>query len=223
MTMKRFLKNTIRWVPLFAFLVVGFNNCSQFSDMDLSKGSVDSSSLGEVPPETDSEKLGIPVALLSAEQTLQSMLKVTNVGPASAAIVTEYNGRYGALAAGNDLSMANGPLMLGSTSLAGEVCNTLVTNEKAAAAADRSFFGQVNFALGITSLDDNAYNAAIRGMARQFWGRNENLEENELLKAYKTEFTAALAATVRTQAASTTNVMTAVCAAMLSSLDAISY
>lgn len=223
--MKRFLKNTIRWVPLCALLVVGFNNCSQFSDMDWSKGggSSDSASLGEVPAETDSEKLGMPYALLSAEQTLQSMLKVANVNTATAAILTEYNGRYGALAAGNDLSMANGPLMLGSTSLAGEVCNALVTNEKAAMAADRSFFGQVNFNAGITSLDENAYNAAIRGLARQFWGRNENLEENNLLKAYKTEFTDALAANARTQAASTTNVMTAVCAAMLSSLDAISY
>jgi hypothetical protein len=173
--MKRFMKNTIRWVPLCALLIVGFNNCSQFSDMDWGQGSgsADSSSTGQNAPETDSEKLGIPIALLSAEQTLQSMIKVSNVNLASAAIVTEYNGRYGALAAGNDLSMANGPLMLGSTSLAGEVCNTLVTNEKAATAANRSFFGQVNFAAGITSLDENAYNASIRGLARQFWGRNE--------------------------------------------------
>lgn len=221
--MKRFLKNSIRWVPLCALMVVGFNNCSQFSEMDWGQGSSDNSSLGEVAPETDSEKLGIPIALLSAEQTLQSMIKVANVNTATAAILTEYNGRYGALAAGNDLSMANGPLMLGSTSLAGEVCNVLVTNERAAAAADRSFFGQVNFAAGINSLDENAYNASIRGLARQFWGRNENLEENDLLKAYKVEFTEALAANARTQAASTANVMTAVCAAMLSSLDAISY
>lgn len=221
--MKRFLKNSVRWVPLCALMVVGFNNCSQFSDMDWGQGSADNSSLGGDAPETDSEKLGIPIALLSAEQTLQSMIKVSNVNIATAPILTEYNGRYGALAAGNDLSMANGPLMLGSTSLAGEVCNVLVTNEKAATAADRAFFGQVNFAAGITSLDENAYNASIRGLARQFWGRNENLEENTLLKAYKVEFTEALAANARTQAASTTNVMTAVCAAMLSSLDAISY
>lgn len=223
--MKRFLKNTIRWVPLCALMVVGFNNCSQFSDMDWGQGSgvINNSSTGQNAPEMDSEKLGIPIALLSAEQALQSMIKVSNVGTANAAIVTEYNGRYGALAAGNDLSMANGPLMLGSTSLAGEICNTLVTNERAAAAADRAFFGQVNFATGITSISDNAYNSAIRGLARQFWGRNENLEENTLLKAYKMEFTDALAANARTQAASTVNVMTAVCAAMLSSLDAISY
>ena len=221
--MKRFLKNTIRWVPLCALMIVGFNNCSQFSEMDWGQGQMDNSSLGQTPVETDSEKLGIPIALLSAEQTLQSMIKVTNISTAPAAVLTEYTGRYGALAAGNDLSMANGPLMLGSTSLAGEVCNTLVTNERAAAAADRAFFGPINFAAGITSIDENAYNTAIRGMARQFWGRNENLEENTLLKAYKEEFSQALAANARTQAASTANVMTAVCAAMLSSLDAISY
>ncbi|MNL19214.1 hypothetical protein D3C87_1404040 [compost metagenome] len=60
-------------------------------------------------------------------------------------------------------------------------------------------------------------------MARSFWGRNETMEEYDLLLQYKNDFSAALAANARTQAASTSNVMLALCAAMLSSLDSISY
>jgi hypothetical protein len=217
--MKTLIKRFIQWIPLTALLMVGFNNCGSPDPVTTNE----QASLGEPAPETDSEKLGIPYALLSAEQTLSSMLKVTNVTAAPAAVTTEYNSRYGALAAGNDLSMANAPLMLSSTSLAGEVCNTLVTQEKALAAASRSFFGGVNFAAGISSIDETAMSTSIRGMARSFWGRNENAEEYEMLKQYKLDFTEALAANARTQAASSANVMTALCSAMLSSLDAITY
>ncbi|MFS4460494.1 hypothetical protein [Bdellovibrio sp. HCB2-146] len=219
--MKRILKNTLRWLPILALLAVGFNNCAPSGGGD--SGSVDSASVGQPAPEVDSEKLGIPIALLSAEQTLQSMLSVTNTSTASAATLTEYNDRYGALAAGNDLSMANGPLMIGATSLAGEVCNNMITQEKAAATASRNFYGSVNFAAGISSLDDLAFRSSIRGMARSFWGRNETMEEYTLLLQYKNDFSAALAANARTQAASTSNVLLALCAAMLSSLDSISY
>ena len=219
--MKRILKNTLRWIPVLALLAVGFNNCAPSGGGG--GGSLDSASVGQPAPEVDSEKLGIPIALLSAEQTLQSMLSVTNTPVASAATLSEYNDRYGALAAGNDLSMANGPLMIGSTSLAGEVCNNMLTQEKAAAAANRNFYGSVNFAAGINSIDDLAFRSSIRGMARSFWGRNETMEEFTLLLQYKDDFAAALTATARTQAASTSNVLQALCAAMLSSLDSISY
>ena len=91
--MKRFLKNTIRWVPLCALMVVGFNNCSQFSEMDWGQGQMDNSSLGQTPVETDSEKLGIPIALLSAEQTLQSMIKVTNISTAPIKLLPSINNK----------------------------------------------------------------------------------------------------------------------------------
>ena len=219
--MNKFIKTIIRWIPLSALLFVGFNNCAPpgvTQDYDLA-----STDRGGMSEEVDSEKLGIPYALLSAEQTLQSMMSVTNVTTAPAAVLTEYNTRYGALAAGNDLSMANAPLMLSSTSLAGEVCNTMITNEKALAAADRAFFSSLNFNAGISTMSDDVLKASIRGMARSFWGRNETQEEQALLLGFKQEFSDALAANARTQAASSTNLMTAVCSAMLSSLDAITY
>lgn len=225
----KYFKLILLIVPSMAVVMFSFNNCARYGALDEASTSGSSnlgSSGGALDGEVNSEKLGLPYALLSAEQTLSSMMKVTNVTTASTAIVNEYNGRYGSLAAGNDLSMVNGPLMLGSTSLAGEVCNSLLTQEKAvtnANAATRNFFSSINFDAGIASVTDAGFEASVRGMARSFWGRNENADELALLKQYKTEFNDALAANARTQAASSSNLMLATCAAMLSSVDAISY
>jgi hypothetical protein len=113
----RHLKMIFLFFPLMGMALFGFNNCSLYSPPN-EAASEESAVLGSAGDNVDSENLGLPYALLSAEQTLSSMMKVTNVKIASANLVTEYNGRYGALAAGNDLGMVNGPLMLGSTSLA---------------------------------------------------------------------------------------------------------
>lgn len=222
----KYFKIMLILVPSMAVALFGFNNCGRYGALQDS-GSSDSASLGSsgaADEEVNSEKLGLPYALLSAEQTLSSMLKLGNVTTASTAIINEYNSRYGSLAAGNDLSMVNGPLMLGSTSLAGEVCNSVLAQEKAITdVTQRNFFGSINFSAGIASVSDANFEAAVRGMARQFWGRNENMDELTMLKQYKTEFNDALAANARTQAASSSNLMLATCAAMLSAVDAISY
>jgi hypothetical protein len=223
--MGKYLKISAFLIPITVVTIFGFNNCARYGQLSNNESTSGSSDLGSSTPveEVNSEKLGMPIALLSAEQTLSSMMKLANVATPSAALLTEYNGRYGSLAAGNDLGMANGPLMLGSTSLAGEVCNTMLTAEKAAADTARNFYGGVNFTTGVSSVTDAQFNTSVRSMARQFWGRSETAEELTLMQTYKTEFINALAANLRTQAASTSNLMLASCAAMLSSVDAISY
>ena len=220
--MKKLFKISTFLAPLSVVIFFGFNNCARYGQLNTPE-EYGNASLGSNAEELNSEKLGLPVALLSAEQTLSSMMKLANVTTPTTALLNEYNVRYGALAAGGDLSMANSPLMLGSTSLAGEVCNNMLTQETAQAATARNFFGSINFAAGVSSVTDAEYNTSIRGMARQFWGRSETAEELSMLQGYKTEFINALAATLRTQAASSKNLMLATCAAMLSSIDAISY
>ncbi len=220
---KKYIKFLFYVLPSMFMVTVSFNNCGRYGELQGASDLSSNSASSEPEATTDSEKLGIPYALLSAEQTFASMLRVTNTTTVSTALSNEYDNRYGALAAGNDLSMANGPLMLGATSLAGEVCNSVVTAEKAQAAAARNFFGSVNFATGVSSVTDAQFNSSVRGMARSYWGRNETAAELALLQTFKGEFIAALAATARTQAASTSNLMLATCAAMLSSFDALSY
>jgi hypothetical protein len=219
--MKRMNKWFLYAIPSTLVIVVGFSNCGRMGELKNGSANLSSQSVEEVI--VDSEKLGLPYALLSAEQTLSSMMKVTNTTMASPATLNEYTSRYGALAAGNDLSMANAPLMLGATSLAGEVCNNLLAQEKALPAADRNFFGAVNFAAGLNSFNDNAYAMVVRGMARSFWGRSENTEEAALLSNFKNEFIMAVPAANIGDAAATSNLMLGTCAAMLSSVEAITY
>lgn len=225
--MKNAIKTSLMVFPLLLVLVLGFNNCSRYGQLS-DEGGADGSSrtpLGPTPnhEETNSEKLGIPIALLSAEQTLSSMMAVTNLTSATTALMNEYNTRYGALAPGNDLSLVNGPLMLSSTSLAGEVCNGLLTQEKSLAVGDRNFFSDINFATGVMAVSEAAFDKVVRAMARSFWGRLETEEELSLLQSYRSEFTQALSANARSQASSSSNLMLGLCSAMLSSFDAISY
>ncbi|QDK45131.1 hypothetical protein DOM22_08160 [Bdellovibrio sp. ZAP7] len=220
---KKYTKFLFYVLPSMFFVTVSFNNCGRYGEMQGASDLSSTSSSGTATESTDSEALGMPYALLSAEQTFESMLRVANVSTVSAALSTEYANRYGALAAGNDLTMANGPLMLSATSLGGEVCNSVLATEKAEAAGSRDFFNSINFAAGVSSMTDAQFNASVRGMARSYWGRNETAEELALLQTFKSEFIAALAANARTQAASTSNLMLATCAAMISSFDALSY
>lgn len=221
--MKKYLKLSLLLIPLSSLITLSFNNCARFDANQIAiedNGSFSS----ETPTQPETPALEEnPYALLSAEQTLASMLKVTNVNTATPAIMTEYNLRYGGLAGGNGLKLANAPLMLGSTSLAGEVCSAMVAQEAAKAVGDRAFFPGINFAAGVAGVNDAGFVSSVRGMARSFWGRNETSAEYLLLAQFKTEFIDALDATAKGQAASTANLMMGVCAAMLSSVDALSY
>lgn len=226
--MKKIIKLSLRLIPAVALLAIGFNNCAR---MDFNGGSADQSSLGpstqganvSASSSNNSSGSANPYALLSAEQTLASMLKVTGINTATNAILTEYNLRYGGLAAGSSLDLANSPLMLGSTSLAGEICNTMITKEAGLGAADRTFFGDVNFGMGPVSVSDDAFAKSVRGMARSFWGRNENSSELLLFSDFKKQFIDLLDANARNTGASTTSLWTGVCSAMLSSIDTLSY
>lgn len=224
--MKKYLKLTLITIPTAFILTLGFNNCARFDadQQTFEEGKSFSSEApqGTTPEAQPSEPQENPYALLSAEQTLASMLKVTNVA-ITTAITTEYTTRYGALAGGNKLTLANSPLMLSVTSLAGQVCGTLVAQEAALPAADRAFYMGVNFAAAVSGMDETALVSSIRGMARSFWGRNENSAEFLLLKKFKSDFEKDLSETERTQAASTSNFLIGLCSAMLSSVDAISY
>lgn len=225
MMKNKYFKSVLLLIPTAAVIVFGFNNCARYGQLSNDTGTTDSASLGSssTTDTTDSQALGLPYALLSAEQTFASMMRVANITTVSTALNNEYNSRYGSLAAGNDLSMANGPLMLGSTSLGGEVCNSLLTSEKALADGSRNFFNGIDFTKGVSTVADTAYATSIRAMARSFWGRNETADELSMIAAYKADFITNTTAAAKTQAASSSALMLATCAAMISSFDAVSY
>lgn len=227
--MKKIAKILSVGVPVLLVFGLGFNNCGRFgggidggTGLD---GYVNLSS--NAPPKegsaVDSQALGLPYALLSAEQILFTMTEVTNTTALSGRMMEEYNNRYGSFPSGNDVSMANGPMLLGATSLAGEVCNNVVTNEKNQVVAQRAFFGSIDFTKGISSVDDSSFSTAVRGMARSFWGRNETSEELNMAMGFKTEFLGNIAAGSRNDPNTTSGLMMSTCAAMLSSVDTMTY
>ena len=148
-------------------------------------------------------------------------MKATNTTTLSQAAMGEYNNRYGALAGGNDLNMANGPMMLGSTSLAGQICFDAVKAE--ADGAPAVLTTGITFAGGASGISDAQFATLIRGFARQFWGRSENSSELAMLMAFKTAFIADEPEASRKAVASAQDLVTSTCAAMLSSVDSITY
>lgn len=216
MNMKKYLQVLLLFVGS-VLVLVAYNNCAPSAGFTVISGTVDSSSRGQ-----DLDKIQLPIALLSADQLYSSMVSVAAV-PLGSQLQAEFNRRYSALAAGNDLILANAPLLLAATSLGGEVCNLLVIQERTLAAAERRVFGSINFSAGPNLVTEEAYKTAVRALARQFWGRNETAEEFGYLQEFKSEFIEALAVADRTKTNFTNSLMQSTCAAMISSFDAITY
>lgn len=214
----RHVKKLVLIAGLTTALVMGFQNCAR-APFGPTGGSADSSSLGG----TIIEPMQNPYALLTGEQVLKSMTNVTNLTAGGAAIpgavTTEYNRRVGAFAIITDMKALSSPMMIGLTSLAGEICNQVIVKESAAGAT-RFLFTGVDFtkpASNIASVPNATFDTVVRGLARNFWGRNETVEELGIIQASKGEFLAANAS------ATTASLMVYTCAAMLSSVDSFSY
>lgn len=161
-----------------------------------------------------------PIVLMTSEQTFQSMLNVT--GQTNAATGTqraEFDSRTGSLSATDNLANMNSPLLLASTSLAGEVCNGLIAKETPMANGSRAVFGSVNFSANIATNGLAAYNSAVQAMALKFWGRNINGEELTALQSYYNEFVTGITDSTAQNRA----LYLSTCAAMLSSFDSLVY
>lgn len=161
-------------------------------------------------------------SLLTAEQSFQTMLNVTGQNlTGTANQQNEYNQRFNSLGATNNLANLTGSLMLGSTSLAGEVCNGLVAREKALTADARRFFKSINFAVKPSDNNVQSFLSAVDVLAVSAWGRNINAEEQVLFSQYFEEFKANLKTTNNAQ--QTDNLCITACSAVLSSFDALVY
>jgi hypothetical protein len=193
--------------------VVGFN-CSPSKMYSLGSSSNDSSSV--------SKSEDLPYALLNADQALSSMLNVTGQSVSSAAVRNEFNIRNSAFAVNSYLSSMNAPMLLSATSLAGEVCNSLVTTERAAGAT-RAFFTGVNFATGPSTITVGSYEAVLDKFSQKVWARDLSDTETKLFSDYRTEYLATLTPAEQTQAAKTTAFYMSVCSAFLSSFDALIF
>ncbi|MBX2987999.1 MAG: hypothetical protein KF802_08875 [Bdellovibrionaceae bacterium] len=219
---KGFLKTFVFCGLAAAAIAVAFTNCGRPS-----WSAADYSSLHD--PFGGLSNIGTkrvnttPYALLNSEQVYKSMLNVTGQAAPTNAQITEYGRRSGALAASGELDLINSPMLIGISSLAGEVCNGLLAKEIALAADQRQFFPGVNFAQGIGALPAASFDDSVHRMARSFWGRDEKPEESAALVAFRADFLSTLTAQQQTQSASTRNLFLGTCAGMLASFDAYTY
>jgi hypothetical protein len=200
---------------LSVYFVMGFNCSASKMHSLLGNGSMESNSA--------SKSENLPYALLNAEQALSSMLNVTEQPQASTGVRNEFNIRNSAFSVNSYLSSMNAPMLLSATSLAGEVCNSLVARERALTATERIFFGAVNFATGPSQIAAADYERTVRVLTNKVWGRAPTSAEVDLFTEFYADFLLDLPAAERTQNAKTSALYISVCAAALSSFDALTY
>ncbi|MES2962840.1 MAG: hypothetical protein V4760_03045 [Bdellovibrionota bacterium] len=157
------------------------------------------------------------VGISYSENTFTSMLNQTGVAAPSAATRTAVTTQFSKLSETGKADSVTAPMWISITTVAGELCNDLVNQERALAAASRRFYTGIDFAVGPASISAAAKDDVIRRLARSFWGRNETAQEKTLiLSSFNGTFTSATAADTQSGAMF-------LCTAMLSSLDAHKY
>jgi hypothetical protein len=206
-------------VLLVASMLLGFN-CSGFAPVGDMQGQ---NSLSSV---TDP---GIPIALLSSEQILKTMLAATgteNAGsptPADDLILKTYTERSGSLPSEQGLSQATGPMQISVANLASAVCAKAVANEMAIAESSRDsrlFFREFDFSKGLDSQSTAAIVSGFDRLARNSWRRDTTDAEKTLISNFATEFSTGAN---QTDPAQTSLIATSICTIVLSSIDALTY
>lgn len=165
------------------------------------------------------QEFNSPFSLMTASQTYQSMLNVTGLNGAAVGR-TEFTARSGALSESDSLNAVNGPLLLGATSIAGEICGDRADAEAGAAAESRRLFSDLNFAQTIAQNGTAKFQASAARLASVFLARNIRPEESTLVAQFVEEFKNGAASDSTAQ---TKGLAIGLCTAMLSSFDAITY
>lgn len=212
--LRAFIQLSIAIVFLASAFTTGFN-CSMSKMHSIGSSSNESIS--------NSKAENLPYALLNAEQALSSMLNVTEQPQASTAVRNEFNIRNSAFSVNSYLASMNAPMLLSATSLAGEVCNSLIARERPLAGPQRLFFQNVNFAAGPTQITAADYASVVGVFSQKVWGRAIASEEAAFFNQYYTDFMATLTTAEQTQAAKTAAFYLSVCAAALSSFDSLTF
>ena len=211
---KRLLRNLLCLSLVGSVLAVLGFNCSQSKMYSVGSVSNESNAVSKAED--------LPYALLNAEQALSSMLNVTGQSVPSTGIRNEFNIRNSAFAVNSFLSSMNAPMLLSATSLAGEVCNGLITTERATGAT-RAFFNGVNFTAGPSAITPASYQNVLNQFSQKVWSRALDEKEIELLTQFRTEYIATLTAAEQSQAARTSAFYIGVCSAFLSSFDSLIF
>ena len=218
---QKFTKNTVSLLVLGTIMVVSYQNCAPGS-MSSAKGSASSASTS--PPVAISGD-GTPTnvidyhatAVNNSENIVTTMQNQLGVTTLSKATLTTIGSQISKIPASTKPDSVNGPEWVAITAIGGNICDDLVTQEKALAAASRRFFSQIDFTKGPASQTAASKDDSISRLARAVWARNETPTEHAAIRAsMDASFTS-------TTVADTANEMLFACTAMIASLDAQRY
>lgn len=222
--------------PFTFMMLFSLLNCSRFEKLKSSDSAstqpptsgegnnsgFDSSNGPTTIDEGGVKKVSLPLFLMSADQMRTSMLTATN-RPPDVRIFREFGGRYSMLADGTDLNLANAPFQLSATSLAGAICQEAYDEERLLPADQRTVFKTLDFNINPANLTDQQFNATIRFLARLFWARNETAEELKHFQEFRKEFMSDPTVPTTSTKSLWQDLATGICAATLSSFDALTY
>lgn len=195
-----------------AMLIVGMGQaCGRWETANVVPGSESSPSLNTSSDDPALIPNTATVALVYGKQILDHYTSCLGSGLASERTLAMYEAKKGTISETGSVSTLTAPMLMASTSIAGEVCKDLIEKERA---APRIFVG-FNFAA--TSLPaQSSLQDAVRRIARSCWGRDEDTQESEIiLGAVSTAFSGASGANTTHDAA------LFMCTTMMSSLDSM--
>lgn len=197
--------------------VLTFQNCSPFARHASEQRDLASTENhtfvetggGGMTPVQDTKVVGV----VNSENLLITMQNETGVkNLKTASIKNMITAQIGKVPDKGSAESVTAPMWLAVTTVAGEVCQQLITEE--IALTTKRIFTGVNFGASLTSsavVDD-----VIRRMARNFWSRNETPAEHDLIRGDLNQVFPPASAS----ATQTNNSMLYLCTVMLASLDA---
>jgi hypothetical protein len=220
-----FLKRTLLAIASIGLLSIYGFNCAKTNTPLEDLSAFDHNSINEFsePEQTMYKLADSPVALLSGEQVYRSMLSVAGISAPSNEIIGEYNRRKGSFATGNSVELMNSPMVIGMTSLGGEICNSIINREKPLKIESRKYLGSVDLSKNVAAVTAEQYAEIIYNFSNYFWGRPVTEEEQGILNEFRTSYETALSATDKAAVASSTKLVLSTCAALISTFDAMTY
>lgn len=201
---------------------LGFNCAPALRSADV--GSGDFASLGMNQTPSIPEDANFPKALMNYDQMFQSMLNVTEQ---TDTVTADQRRVFTTLAVTlpekADLATTTAAALLSAGTLAGEVCQGLLTRERNIPIDQRRYFLGIDFTRGPSNLNIQAYRDVVTILAQHFWGRAPNEGELKHLEDFYNGVIEELTNQQRNATAQTSAIMQGTCAAMLASLDSVTY
>jgi hypothetical protein len=98
-----------------------------------------------------------------------------------------------------------------------------VVQERALAANSRVFFADVNFAAGPSQIQEGQFTSTLDRFSKKVWGRSLASDESEFFRTFYNEYLESLTVAERAQGAKTSTFYMAICSAMLSSFESLTF